>query len=269
VRRLAGLLAAAAVALAARSPARASPEAVGWEGVPATAELAALRTLAPRRPRGDGGWVLLLHGWGQHARDWETLPEVSALSEAGWTLVAPDMGRSVYARAAPPGVADEPGHARIVAVIDWAVRARGLSANPAQRSVVGVSTGGRGAAILGAEGRFGTVVALSGTHDLGALEQGTGEYRIHAAVFGPRASGAARWAAEDVPRGGAGRGVRWYLGHARGDPHVPVAQTEGYATYLRGLAPAPEVHLRVTPDREHGWAAWNAWMGWARAQGAW
>jgi predicted esterase len=247
----------------------AAPLHERWQDRPATREMPAVRTLRPAKPRDDHGWVLLLHGWGQHARDWEGLPDIQALSDAGWTLVAPDMGRSVYARQARGGTEDEPGHARIVAVVDWAVSSLGLAASSGARAVVGVSTGGRGAAILGAEGRFGTIVALSGTYDLGALSPGTGEYRIHAAVFGERAANAARWAFEEVPRVGAGQAARWFLGHASADPYVPVSQTTAYAAYLRGVAPPGRIHLRLTPGADHGWAAWNEAIGWARSQGAW
>jgi dienelactone hydrolase len=211
--------------------------------------------------RATGAWVLLLHGWNQHARDWGERTRVAGLAEtAGWTLVAPDLGKSVYESRVYPGmgstVAGLPWTRDVL--VPWTVSALGLPDDPARRAVVGVSTGGRGAALLGETGRFAAVAAFSGTFDLAALAPGTGEYRIHAAVFGERAANAARWKAEDLT-GRPPAATRWWLAHGGKDPYVPQAQTRTQAARL--AASGVPVVTWLDADAGHDWPVWDAWLG--------
>jgi S-formylglutathione hydrolase FrmB len=227
----------------------------------------------PKAPDPEGRWALLLHGWNQAAADWDTRTTVETHAERlGWVLVAPDMGKSVYATQVYPDVAkappDEPGMPRMETLLGWAEGTLGLSADPAKRAVIGVSTGGRGAALLGERGAFGQVIALSGTYDLASLKPGTGEYKIHAVVFGERQAFAARWRNEDA-RGGAPRlggaaeapFVSWWLGHGGADPYVPVGQTRGYAARLQKAGvPDAQVKLFLEDRAQHDWATWDRWL---------
>jgi dienelactone hydrolase len=227
------------------------------------------RVYVPMHPSPDGAWTMLLHGWNQAPEAWADHTGVATLAErTGRVLVAPRMGRSVYlgrthadAAAAPP---DEPGLARVLALLTD-LGSRGLAQDPSRRRVVGVSTGGRGAARLAVRGHFGDAMAFSGTYDLGALDPATGEYRIHAAVLGPRDRHPARWREEDVgdPAGATTR-VRWWLAHAEGDPYVPVAQTRAFAARLATGGVPPRV--RVDPGALHDWSTWDRWLVWAHAE---
>jgi hypothetical protein len=113
-------------------------------------------------------------------------------------------------------------------------------------------------------GLFREVIAFSGTYDLAALDAGTGEYRIHAAVLGLRDRHAERWRAEDVGVPPA-NGTRWWLAHAQGDPHVPVAQTSGFAARVATAQPGTPARVRIDPGAQHDWATWDAWLAWADA----
>jgi poly(3-hydroxybutyrate) depolymerase len=226
------------------------------------------RLYVPAALAADRAWTLLLHGWNQTPEEWGTRTRIAALAErAGRVLVAPRMGRSVYlgrtyadAAAAPP---DEPGLTRVLALITD-LEARGLAQDPSRRRVIGVSTGGRGAALLAVRGRFGDAMAFSGTYDLATLDPRTGEYRIHAAVLGPRDRNPARWRDEDVGAPPAGS-VRWWLAHAEGDPHVPVAQTRAFAARVNGAQAGPTPRVRIDPGALHDWGTWDTWLAWAHA----
>ncbi len=208
-----------------------------------------------------GAWVLLLHGWNQHARDWAERTHVSTLAESqGWTLVAPDLGKSVYESRGYPGMGSTVpglGWTRDV-LVPWTVTTLGCSDAPERRAVVGVSTGGRGAALLGEAGLFGAVAAFSGTYDLAALAPSTGEYRIHAVVFGERAAHPETWRREDVT-GRSPPTTRWWLAHGGKDAYVPQAQTRTQAARL-AAAGAPVVTW-LDADAGHDWPIWDAWLG--------
>ncbi len=239
-----------------------------WSNARPGEGLPAVRVYVPARPGEGRPWMLLLHGWNQHAIDWEHQTTVEAIAERdGVVLVAPDVGRTVYLGQrypeTPVTAVDEPGLPHVTQIVSWAETTLGLAAAPSKRAVVGVSTGGRGAALLGVRGDFGTVVALSGTYDLAALAAGTGEYRIHAAVLGPRSTYPGRWSNEDVAhaRTTAERlpAARWFLGHAAADPYVPSAQTPAFERSLRSRG-VDDVRVRIDPGAHHDWVTWNRWL---------
>ena len=241
------------------------PLAQGWSSVTVARGLAGPGpevTVAVYTPaHATGAWVLLLHGWNQHAHDWAERTQVTTLAEVqGWTLVAPDLGKSVYESRGYPGMGSTvPGlvWTRDV-LVPWTVTALGLPDVASGRAVVGVSTGGRGAALLGETGLFGAVAAFSGTYDLAALAPGTGEYRIHAAVFGERAARAEVWRSEDLT-GRTPPTTRWWLAHGGKDPYVPQAQSRTQAARLAS-AGVPVVTW-FEANAGHDWPVWDAWLG--------
>ncbi|MCA9564354.1 MAG: prolyl oligopeptidase family serine peptidase, partial [Myxococcales bacterium] len=197
----------------------------------------------PAAYEGASDWplVIALPGWNSPGSAWRDSSVLAELAERhGFVVVAPSMGRSVYERDYYPETtrrwSDYPGLPWIVdVVIPFLDETFSLSSDRAERAVIGYSTGGRGAILLAATTDvFGCAAGFSGTYDLAALDRDTGEYRIHAAVFGSRRRFPGRWQQEDLPDGVSwASGTRLYLSHGAADAVVPDGQTAGLLERLR------------------------------------
>jgi S-formylglutathione hydrolase FrmB len=207
--------------------------------------------------------VLALHGWKHEAGRWRDLG-LDALADAqGLVVVAPELDTSVYERAFYPETARRWGPSPGACwagevVLPWARRTLAVDRTRGRTAVIGYSTGGRGALVLAARyPEFAFAGSLSGTYDLAALEERTGEYLIHQQVFGPRGELAARWRDEEIPLDApALAATRLWLAHGADDPVVPASQQDGAAA---ALAPGhPELVARRVPGAGHGDELWRA-----------
>lgn len=207
--------------------------------------------------------ALALHGWRHAPERWRALGLDGLADEHGLVVVAPDMGTSVYERAFYPETRSRwgpaPGACWVAEVVlPWARGRLAVDGRRAATAVLGYSTGGRGALVVAARWpEFAFAGSLSGTYDLGALDAGTGEYRIHAQVLGPRDAFGRRWRGEEIPLDApALRATRLWLAHGDADPVVPVAQQDAAAATL-ARAHAPLVARRVA-GAAHDDAFWRA-----------
>lgn len=203
----------------------------GWQP-PVTVAGHAVHVYVPAAP-GPHSIVVALHGWNQSPELWREKNDLGPLAEKhGAVLAIPAMGKAIY---------DAGDVETIRAVLAFLREKHG----PGPASIIGYSTGGRGALVCAARlpKAFVFAASLSGTYDLKALGPKTGEYRIHAAVFGPRAENEAKWheneidfaALKDVPR---------YVAHGAKDDVVPVSQVDGVKDAI------------VVPDAGHDWKFW-------------
>jgi putative tributyrin esterase len=243
-----------------------------WQGEPATGEVwVYVPSSLPASAEAAAGaeepvfpLLVALPGWNSPGSAWRDSSVLTELAEArGFVVVAPSLGRSVYEAAYYEDTrrrwSPHPGLAWVRDVVVPAVRARlPVDRRPEATAVIGYSTGGRGAALLGATtDLFGFAASLSGTFDLTAVDTESGEYRIHAAVFGSRRRNPERWLAEDCPRDPAAyAGVRWYAAHGGADEVVPASQTGDWLAAMRG-AGVP-VEGEVVARAGHDWRFWNA-----------
>ncbi len=188
--------------------------------------------------------LIALHGWGHRAADWRKTPIEPLAERLGLVVAAPEMGKTVYeSRTWPesrPVTGPVPGACWVGEVVLPAVRSKfPVAAGRAQTAIVGYSTGGRGALVVAERyPEFAFAGSLSGTYDLGALQPGTGEYRIHAKLLGERATFPERWRAEDVigddRREALGAMTLW-LAHGANDAVVPPAQLARMQEFLSGF----------------------------------
>jgi dipeptidyl aminopeptidase/acylaminoacyl peptidase len=224
-------------------------------------------------------WPLLLalHGWNHEASRWRALGLPALADRLGLVVVAPEMGTSVYERAFRPETVQPwgpaPGACWVAEVVlPWARGALAAARGRAHAGVLGYSTGGRGALVVASRWpEFAFAGALSGTYDLAALDEATGEYRIYEAVFGPRAAFAERWQAEEIPLATkALASTRLWLAHGVADPVVPIEQQDRAAKAL-GRRAGLTVHRIARAGHEE--AFWRAELvplveGLAKAVGA-
>lgn len=210
--------------------------------------------------------VLALHGWNQSPEQWRDKSVIAELADRYDVLVAcPDMGRTVYETRFFPETRNPwntvPGTPWLLQVIvPYVLHHYRVRANPRYQAIIGYSTGGRGA-VMAIEhgGHFGFCASLSGTYDLMLLDPKTGEYRIHAMVYGPRERFSARWKGEgSVNPGQAGSfaDTMIYIAHGAKDPVVNPNQAEAMGEFLRVHQLVYQVN--ITPRGRHDWIFWNS-----------
>jgi acetyl esterase/lipase len=213
------------------------------------------------------GVVLGLPGWKFDALTWEEKARVSDHAEAlGVTVALAQMHTTVYESAFYPESRSDrrwcgagcsmPGSPWVGEVlVPW------LSASVGPvRGLFGLSTGGRGAVLVPQHYpglRVPRACAMSGTFDLASLEEGSGEYKIHANVYGPRDAHPGRWRADDsLVLVGQLDQVSVLLIHGSADPHVPAAQSRSLAAAMTQRGGA--VTLVEVAGGKHDWALWSS-----------
>lgn len=209
-------------------------------------------------------WPLLvaLHGWKHEAGRWRGLGLDALADRLGFVVVAPELGTTVFERAFYPETGRRWGPAPGACwagevVLPWARRTLPVDPSRGRTAVLGYSTGGRGALVLAARWpEFAFAGSLSGTYELAGLDEASGEYRIHAQVFGPRAAFPARWRGEEIPLDAPALAeTRLWLAHGADDPVVPAAQQDRAAA---ALAPGhPGLTARRVPGAGHTEAFWR------------
>jgi enterochelin esterase-like enzyme len=210
--------------------------------------------------------VLALHGWGHSPELWKAKGDLASYAEKHALVIAmPDMGKTVYETALYPESRGAwtvaPGARWAAEVILPYVRAHyAVWPDRAHTAVLGYSTGGRGAVLLAeAYPEFAFAGSLSGTYDLMTLRPEEGEYKIHAAVYGPREKFNARWERDNIvsaQRLAKLPGTRLFIAHGRKDRGVNPNQLEALRAALKPTAVA--VEFVVVPEAGHDWAFWNS-----------
>lgn len=217
---------------------------------------------APRYPL-----VLALHGWDHSAAMFADKGELGALADRhGFVVAIPDTGRTIFEtrfyKQTRGKWTEKPGARWVGEVILPYLRKHLHVASDKQHTgVIGYSTGGRGATLLAAlYPEFAFVGSVSGTYDLMALDPKTGEYRIHAIIYGARDKYPERWRLDDVmtPDNLARlAGLHLYVAHGDKDKSVPVEQLHLFEKALANVTLASSTFI-VTAGAGHDWALWNA-----------
>jgi len=212
---------------------------------------------------GDGarGDLLVLPGWNFGRLRWcEDSSLCEKARQAGYRLVLPEMGKSVYAGAHFPETRDD---WRKTPTLTWLTgilipelqRRHGLFRGP-DNYLVGLSTGARGVVLIAmATGTlFRAGAALSGDYD---QTKAPGD-RLMTGFYGPFSRHRERWATVDNPSHDPCRlRVPVYFGHGTRDRVVPVSQTRDFFALLERTNPSSGAVLHLA-DAGHDFASWDA-----------
>ena len=214
--------------------------------------------------------VVALHGWNGKAEDWDR-PEITGIADRfGLILACPSMGRTVYESRFYPETRARwgpmPGAVFLTDVLLPFLRTRlPVRHDRSGTAIIGVSTGGRGAVVAALRSQeFGFVASLSGTYALDILDPRSGEYAIHAAVFGPRSRFKKRWGSEDVVTSRHLKNLattRLYLAHSGNDTVVPWAQLRAFEQALRAQGIEAQAQSVLEPEAGHTWSFWLKHIG--------
>lgn len=280
------------------SAGRADPREVGrWTGpVKVTGEVggnratAAMLVYLPRgypvepgdTPAGDESdqiWryplVIALHGWNHTPEVFRDKGDLAHWADAyGLVIALPAMGTTVYETSLYPETkrpwATVPGTPWVAEVILPYLRTHyHVRKDRAHTAVIGYSTGGRGAVLLAETyPEFGFAGSVSGTFDLMRLDPRDGEYKIHAAVYGPRNKFKERWDRDNcisAVRLSGLTGSWLYIAHSRKDAVVSFDQLVALQDALHDNTTV-KAEFVVSQDGGHTWPYWNAqWEGMFRA----
>jgi S-formylglutathione hydrolase FrmB len=291
---------AIAIAIAAPAPAwsdaRPAPDAGRWlEPVKVTGKIdgksatAAMLVYVPRgypvaRPRHVSSaaappaagaarkypLVIALHGWNHAPETFRDQGELARWADTyGVVLAVPAMGTTIYETALYPQSkrpwGPVPGARWVGEVVLPYLRAHyAVRGDRAHTAVIGYSTGGRGAVLLAETyPEFTFAGSASGTFDLMRLDPQSGEYKIHAVVYGPRDKFKDRWERDNCTS--AARldkltGTRLFIAHGGKDTSVPPDQLDALRDALHGTA-GIQAEFVMSPEGDHTWGYWNSQWG--------
>jgi S-formylglutathione hydrolase FrmB len=210
--------------------------------------------------------LLALHGWRGRGSDWERHSPLAHYADRhGYVVVAPHMKATVYERRYYPETSKRhrwgaiPGGRWLGEVVLPRVRARyNVRKDRAGTGVFGLSTGGRGAALLAQyyPKQIGAFAALSGDYDITLMPRD----KTVTYIYGPFARFPERWRRDNskvlLERL---RGVPALLIHGRRDRVCPVQQTRLFARDMKRKG--FDVTFIEDPNLGHSWKLWAGYLG--------
>jgi pimeloyl-ACP methyl ester carboxylesterase len=207
------------------------------------------------------GDLLLLPGWDFSNRKWCDSSSVckTALLK-GYRVVAPQMGRSVYASSYFPETRKDLSRFPTLPQLDSALELlkKELGFFKRKNLILGLSTGGRGVALI-CERKpdwFHAAAALSGDYNQVSMPKDN----LMNLVYGPYAGHTVRWKQTDNPQTDANKlNTPIYLGHGQRDRIVPHTQTIDFAHTLKAEKNRmSEVVLHINPAAGHDFNYWRS-----------
>ncbi len=212
--------------------------------------------------KGIKGCVLVLPGWSFNRKDWcEKSSLCKKFLAENFILVLPEMNKSVYSSRFYPETYAE---GKLSPNKQWILedfmpllqQNFDIFKKGNKNFVLGLSTGGRGVAIL--------CLALPDIWTAGAGLSGDYEQALMPtdnlikAFYGDYQKFAERWKNEDNPNQQAKNfKTPIYLGHGKQDKIVPAQQTEVFYQSLKKANPTLKIKLNLV-DAQHDYQYWNS-----------
>ena len=207
------------------------------------------------------GDLLLLPGWDFSNRKWCDSTNVCETAlQKGFRVIAPQMGRSVYATQYYPQTRKDflkfPTLTQLDSALEILKNKHGFFDK--KNLVLGLSTGARGVALLCERkpGWFHAAAALSGDYNQTTMPNDN----LMRLTYGPFSDYKGRWTETDNPQTAAGKlKTPIYLGHGMKDKVVPFGQTRDFAAVLKKMsADSTSVVLNLNKNAGHDFSYWRS-----------
>jgi pimeloyl-ACP methyl ester carboxylesterase len=209
------------------------------------------------------GTILLLPGWSFSRNDWcQKATLCKRAKDLGYVLICPEMFKSIYADSIYP---ETRADWRTLPTRRW-MRERliphlqnnaGLLLPKQRNALVGLSTGGRGVALLALDypDLFCAGVALSGDYNQPLQPDDI----LIIEWYGSLDRFPERWKSHDNPTALLSRlQVPLYLGHGDKDAICPVSQTKAFYEAIKAKRPDINVQLHIASGMGHDYRYWQS-----------
>ncbi len=209
------------------------------------------------------GQILVLPGWNYASEKCCTESSFCRKAlEQGYVLLMPEMGKSIYAAAVYPETRKDwsrfPQLKWLCDTLLPFIQTKAGLFRPGQDNLVfGISTGGRGVALLlEHSGKlFKAGASLSGDFDQTRSPQDN----LMRGFYGPFSQFKSRWEGEDNALMNASKvQVPIYLGHSLKDNIVPSEQTRLFYLAIRKSDDKIAHVLHLSPDNGHNYTYWDS-----------
>lgn len=211
------------------------------------------------------GDLLVLPGWNFSRVRWHNETRLLAFADKyGYRCVFPDMKTSCYESSYFPETRIKwslmPGGAWVRDVLlPFMQSNHKIFTAGAYNCILGLSTGGRGAALVSLQnpGLFKALAALSG--DFNQLDMP--QDKLMAGIYGDIAAFSARWQTIDNPYAAAAAGewkIPIYIGHGENDRVVPISQSRNFYKLLVEKYPKIKTAFHAAPGAGHDFAYWDS-----------
>lgn len=205
--------------------------------------------------------ILVLPGWNFSRKRW--LQETSLQQEAlkrHYNLILPEMGITIYEskyyNETKRKWATTPGSEWIKQILIPKMQKQGLLLSHQFNTVMGLSTGGRGAVLTALYNKhiFKACASLSGDYNQAAMSND----KLMTATYGPYLQFKDRWEKEDNPYYMTGEwDIPLYLGHGTKDTVVPFDQTKAFYEKLKSQK--PDITIKYSdPECGHDFKYWSS-----------
>ena len=207
--------------------------------------------------------VLVFPGWDFSRSSWvENAPLVEYADRYGYALILPEMGQTLYESAYYPETDlrwnSVPGGEFVRERLIPTIQTRHKLLLPGQHNtLLGLSTGGRGVALVALEnpGLFVAGASVSGDFS----QENTPEDRLMTAVYGPFSQFQDRWLGRDNPQS---RVEEWrmplYLSHGTADDIVPESQSQlFYQALVKTHGDRIPIRYEAVEGAGHDYAFWG------------
>lgn len=225
---------------------------------PGSSKKIAVTIFTPPRVRGN---VLVLPGWKFNRKRWLKKTNLKSMARTNHLrLICPEMHTSLYASQYYPQSKRRwsilPGQQWVLEMLIPSLQKKGMLRADQDNFLLGLSTGGRGVALLGLARPelWRAAAALSGDFDQSAMPAD----RLMTALYGSYAEFPDRWRGRDNPQM---RINEWqlplYLAHGSIDPVVPFMQSRHFHQALVKSHPDLDIVLHA-PAAGHNFKFWGA-----------
>ncbi|MBP7281671.1 MAG: prolyl oligopeptidase family serine peptidase [Leptospiraceae bacterium] len=206
--------------------------------------------------------VLVLNGWSFPRDDWQKKTRIlKTAKEQGFRLIFPEMGKTNYESEYFPETtlkwSATPGGKWVREFLIPAFQQNGILTKSNKNFVMGLSTGGRGAAILGFTQPeiFSAAASISGDFDQATMPKD----RLMTGSYGKYEENKERWETVDnVYRNAKEWKIPIYLGHGQKDKVSPFIQTKNFYLKLKELHPKLKIAFNDPKDAEHDYKYWDS-----------